>query len=414
MLDINFIRLNTDLCKKAADDKNFAVDFDRVLALDAELRELTGQIEPLRAERNALSKGKPTPEQIERVRAIKPALSALEEKHSETKAALEYLMLTIPSVPCAEVPIGNGEEDNVVLRHVGEKPIFNFAAKDHMELADLHDLVDIPRGVKCAGSRSYFLKNDAVLLEQAVLRLALDMLVARGYTPLTVPFMVNEASMMGTGYLPLGRDQAYHMEKDDLYLIGTSEVSVVSYHRDEILDAKDFPLRYAGLSTCFRREAGTYGKDTRGLYRIHQFQKTEQVIFIPADEKLAEQMHYELLQNAEDVLQALELPYRVSIACTGDLGQGQTRKHEVETWMPSRDAYCETHSCSTFGDFQARRSNIRHRDADGNLKFCYTLNNTAIASPRILIPLLENHQRQDGSIYIPKALVPYFGKNEIK
>ena len=256
------------------------------------------------------------------------------------------------------------------------------------------------------------MKNNAVMLEMALCRFAMDFFSARGFTPMTVPHIVKEKAMQGTGYFPVGYDQAYKLPEDDLFLIGTSEVSLVSYHQDEVLLLSDLPLRYAGFSSCYRREAGTYGKDTRGLYRVHQFQKVEQVVFCEADHEKAEVLHYEILGNTEAILQALELPYRVCLACTGEIGIGQIRKHEVETWMPSRGAYCETHSCSTLGDFQARRSGIRYRDMSGNMRFVFTLNNTGIASPRILIPLLENHQNSDGSITIPKALRPYMGGRE--
>ncbi len=218
--------------------------------------------------------------------------------------------------------------------------------------------------------------------------------------------------MQGTGYFPIGYDQAYKLPEDELFLIGTSEVALVSYHQNEILTLDELPKRYAGYSTCFRREAGTYGKDTRGLYRVHQFQKVEQVIICRADDNEAERMHYEILNNTEEILQALELPYRVALACTGEIGIGQVRKHEVETWMPSRNNYCETHSCSTLNDFQARRSNIKYRDQDGSLRYVYTLNNTGIASPRILIPLLEINQNEDGSVNIPMALRPYMNNME--
>jgi len=274
-------------------------------------------------------------------------------------------------------------------------------------------MLDVPRGVKVAGSRSYFLKNKAVFLEMALCRFVMDFLSTRGFTPMIVPQLVKEKAMQGTGYFPIGYDQAYSITEDELFLIGTSEVSLVSYHQDEIIPLSDLPLRYAGVSSCYRREAGTYGKDTKGLYRVHQFQKVEQVVFCEADYEKAEALHYEILGNTEAILQALELPYRVCLACTGEIGIGQIRKHEVETWMPSREAYCETHSCSTLGDFQARRSGIRYRDANGDMRYVFTLNNTGIATPRIFIPLLENHQNSDGSITIPKALRPYMNGVEV-
>jgi len=281
-----------------------------------------------------------------------------------------------------------------------------------VELCEIHDMLDTQRGAKVAGSRSYYLKNDAVFLEMAVNRFVLDFLASCGFAPMSVPLLVKEKAMQGTGYFPIGYDQAYKLPEDDLYLVGTSEVSLVSYHEDEVLQLSQFPIKYSGISSCFRREAGTYGRDTRGLYRVHQFQKVEQVVFCEADDAKAEALHYELLGNAEAILQALELPYRVVLACTGEIGIGQTRKHDIEAWMPSRGAYCETHSCSTLNDFQTRRLGIRYRDAKGEMRYAFTLNCTGLASPRILIPLLENHQNADGSIAIPKVLQPYMGGRE--
>ncbi len=413
MLDIAFIRANAEVVKKAAHDKCMSVDVDRLLDVDQQLRTVTGKADALRERRNQLSSqtSKADSEQkqllIAEVKSIKEELTALDIEADSLRVEYNKLMLQVPSVPAPEVPIGKSDQDNVEIRRWGNPPQFDFPPKDHMELCEMHDLVDFPRGVKVGGSRNYFLKNDAMLLEQAICRFVIDFLVSRGFTPMSVPLMVKENAMTGTGYFPLGYDQAYKLPEDDLYLVGTSEVSLVSYHQNEALNIDELPKKYAGLSTCFRREAGTYGKDTRGLYRVHQFQKVEQVIICEADDKLAEKLHYEILANTEMILQALELPYRVALACTGEIGIGQIRKHEVETWMPSRNAYCETHSCSTLGDFQSRRSGIKYRGADGAMRFCYTLNNTGIASPRILIPLLECNQQADGSIRIPDVLVPY-------
>jgi seryl-tRNA synthetase len=270
---------------------------------------------------------------------------------------------------------------------------------------------DGPR--RFAGQRSYALVREGAILELAVTRLAVDVLSARGLSIVLPPVMVKERAMTGTGFFPLGREEAYAITADELFLVGTSEVALVSLHADETLEEDALPIRYAGLSPCFRREAGAHGKDTRGLYRVHQFTKVEQVVFCLPDEEVAEKEHYALLANAEAILEKLEIPYRVAIACTGEIGLGQTRKHEVESWMPGRNAYSETHSCSTLGDFQARRSNIRLRRKDGSLGYPYTLNNTAIASPRILIPLLENHQQADGSVRLPKALLPYMNGIEV-
>jgi len=413
MLDIKFIVNNPDAVKKAAQDKNMSVDIDKLLAVYEDVKAITSQADSLRGERNSLSReipklqGAEKEQGVVRVRELKDEISELESRLSGLKEEFDELMLQVPSVPLPEVPIGKGEEDNVELRRVGNIPKFDFEAKDHLELAEALDIVDIPRAVNIAGSRSYMLKNEGALLELAVTRFVIDHLWAKGFHLLTVPVLVRERAMTGTGYFPLGREQAYAIPEDELYLVGTSEVSMVSFHQDEILSYRDLPRKYTALSTCFRREAGTYGKDTRGLYRVHQFQKVEQVVFCEADDEVAEKLHMELLANVEEILQALELPYRVALACTGEIGAGQVRKHEVETWMPSRNAYSETHSCSTLNDYQSRRLNIKYRDSDGKSKFCYTLNNTGIASPRILIPLLENNQNADGSVTVPPALRTY-------
>ena len=419
MLDIAYIRENPDIVKKAAADKRTPVDIDRLLALDAELREGGKRAEALRAERNKLSKEIPSMKGgerdalVERVRRIKDELAVFESGSSEAQKEFDGLMLHVPSIPAPEVPVGAGEEDNVEIRRVGEIRKFDFTPRDHVELCEMHGLADTQRGAKVSGSRFYYLKNEAVILEMAICRFVTDTLRKRGFTPMTVPHLVREAAMRGTGYFPVLYDQAYKLPEDDLFLTGTSEVTLVSYHADEILPLDSLPLRYAGYSSCYRREAGTYGKDTRGLYRVHQFTKVEQVVICEADDAKAEALHYEILENAESVMRALELPYRVCLACTGEIGMGQVRKHEIETWMPSRESYSETHSCSTMGDFQARRSNLRYRTADGGVKYAFTLNNTAIASPRVLIPLLETYQNEDGSISVPKALQCYTGFDKI-
>lgn len=418
MLDISYIRANPDKVKLAAEQKLIDVDIDRLLLLDTQIRKLNYQIDTLRGQRNTLSGeikiagNEEKQEIIAQVKAIKDRLQLLETEYNKLKNVFDRLMLCVPSVPAPDVPVGKTDEDNVFVRAVGEIPTFDFPMKDHVELALSLDLLDTERAVKFAGSRSYFLKNEGMLLEMAITRFVVDRLCAKGFTPMSVPLLVRESAMTGTGYFPAGYEQAYKLPEDEQFLIGTSEVSLVSYHQNEILKYEELPKKYAGYSTCFRREAGTYGKDTRGLYRVHQFQKVEQVILCEADEEVMKALHNEILANSEEVLQALELPYRVMLACTGEIGIGQIKKHEIETWMPSRNAYCETHSCSSFGDFQARRSNIKYRDKDGVVKYCYTLNNTGIASPRILIPLLEIYQQEDGSIKIPKVLQPYMGGME--
>lgn len=415
MLDIKTIRENPELIRRGAEAKRMTVDLDRILALDQEVRPLQTECESLQAERNAISKAIPkaSPDEREslkaKVSAIKERIDTLEASLKAKKDELGSLLLLVPQPPRDDVPRGRDDSENVEIRRWGTVPNFAFKPLSHMELGERHGWIDVTRGVKLAGSRSYVLKGDVARLEQAVLRFAYDLLLNKGYTPLSIPVLVSEECMVGTGYFPTGREQAYYVEKDQLALVGTAEVALTSYYAKEILKADQLPQKMMALSSCFRREAGTYGKDTSGLYRVHQFQKIEQVIIGPNDTAASEALHDELLNNAELILQALELPYRVVYVCTGDLGQGQVRKHDIETWMPSRNAYSETHSCSTFHEFQARRLQLRYKDENGENRICHTLNNTAIATPRVLIPLLENHQEVDGRIRIPKALQPYMG-----
>ena len=420
MLDIQFIRQNADQVRAAITNKRLELDLDDLLAADKERREATTTLEQKRARKNELSSQIPKaskddrPKLVDEAKQIRTDIEQLEPALADVQRRFQDLMLRVPSLPRPEVPIGKGEEDNVEVRKVGTPRKFDFQPKDHVELMTGLGFVEWDGPRKFAGGRSYALVGDGALLELAVLRLAVDTVIERGMKLVVPPVMVKERAMTGTGFFPGGRNEAYAITADELFLIGTSEVPLVSMHCDDTLDAEKLPIRYAGISPCFRREAGAAGKDTKGLYRVHQFTKVEQVIFCAPDEAVAEKHHYELLGNAEAILARLEIPYRVALACTGEIGLGQTRKHEVESWMPGRDAYSETHSCSTMGDFQARRSNIRLRLADGSLGFPYTLNNTAIASPRILIPLLENHQNADGSVTLPKALVPYMlGKERL-
>lgn len=423
MLDIAFIRQNADVVRAAIKNKRVDLDLDELLTADKERRETVARVEQKRARKNEIAGLIPKaskedrPKLIEEGKAVKTELEQLEPAVGIVQKRFDDLMLRVPSIPRPEVPIGAGEEDNVEIRKVGTVRTFDFKARDHVELMTMHGMVnwDAPR--KYAGGRSYALMGTGAILELAVTRLAVDVLVSRGLTMVIPPVMVKERAMTGTGFFPLGREEAYAITADELFLVGTSEVPLVSLHCDDTLDPASLPIRYAGISNCFRREAGAHGRDTKGLYRVHQFTKVEQVVICAPDEDVAEKEHYGLLGNAEAILEKLEIPYRVAIACTGEIGLGQTRKHEIESWMPGRNdgkgSYSETHSCSTLGDFQARRSNIRMRLPDGSLGYPYTLNNTAIASPRILIPLLENHQNADGSVTLPKALVPYMNGVEV-
>jgi len=419
VLDLKFIRQNPDVVRAGAAKKRIPCDVDRILALDEKWRAAQTKVDELRAEQKAASKGmgKLSPEQrtvlLESQTALKADLKQLEDGLNGIKAELDALLLLVPNVPAAEVPDGATDEDNVELRKWGAPREFDFVMRDHVTLGEAQDWLDIIRGAQLAGSRNYVLKGDLSLLEGAVMRFALDTMVAKGFVPLSVPTLVRTEVMYGTGYFPGGEDQAYKCDdRDDLCLVGTAEVPVTALHQDEILDLDKLPLKFVALSSCYRREAGTYGKDTRGLYRVHQFQKVEQVVIDVADEAGSLKHHLDILQNSEEILQALDLPYRVVNVCGGDLGQPQIQKFDIETWMPSREGYGETHSASRFHDFQARRLKLRYRGKDKRTEYCHTLNNTVAASTRMLIALLENHQQADGRVHVPEPLRPYLGGRE--
>lgn len=420
MLDLKFIRQNPEAVKAGARKKRIACDIDQLLELDQRVRAKTVLVDQQRSEQKAASKkiGQAPPEEraklAEEQKRQKGALKEHEDELARLSSELEALLLRVPNVPAAEVPEGKDDSENVEVKRFGEPRRFDFTPLDHASLGEAQDWLDVERGARIAGSRNYILKGDLSLLEGAVMRFALDQMVARGFVPLSVPTLVRTQTMVGTGYFPGGEDQAYRCdERDDLCLVGTAEVPVTALHQDEILTLAELPKRYVALSSCYRREAGTYGKDTRGLYRVHQFQKVEQVVVDVADDEKSVAHHAAILKNAEDVLQALELSYRVVNVCGGDLGVPQVQKFDIETWMPSRDGFGETHSASRFHDFQSRRLGMRYRDASGTVRFCHTLNNTVAASARMLIALLENHQRQDGSVWIPAPLRPYLGGREV-
>ncbi|MEE8169618.1 MAG: serine--tRNA ligase [Phycisphaerae bacterium] len=433
MLDIKFIREQLDQVRRACEVKQLPCDLDRLLAVDDRRRALQQETDELRRKSNefsaqignyknpkskwhqqAIAAGR-TPEELKaegdkiqaESAAIKQRVKELEEDSRTVGEAFHGLMLTVPQIPSAKTPVGPDESGNVEVRRVGEPRKFDFKPKDHVELGKALGIIDLERGVKLAGTRNYVLRGAASLMHQAVLRLAMDTITTRGYEPMTVPVLVRDDMMVGTGYYPGGEEQAYRCERDGMSLVGTAEVALTAYHADDILDEAELPLKFAAVSTCFRREAGAACKDTHGIYRIHLFDKVEQVVIGRADDEESARLHEEIIANAEAVLQALELPYRLMMVCTGDMGQGKVEMYDIETWMPSRDAYGETHSASRFGEFQARRLNMRYRDGQKKVRFCYTLNNTVIASPRILIPLLELNQNEDGSVNVPKALRPY-------
>jgi len=421
VLDIKFIRAQPEVVKAGAAKKRIVCDVDAILVLDKEVREMGARLDELRNRQKTASKrigeapAAERPKLAEEQRREKGLVQEREKEYGALQARLHEMLLRVPNVPAAEVPEGKDDSENVEVKRWGEPRQFDFDPRDHIALGEVQDWIDVERGARIAGSRNYFLKGDLSLLEGAVMRYALERMVKKGFVPMSVPTLVRREVMVGTGYFPGGEEQAYRCDdRDDLVLVGTAEVPVTAYHQDEILDVRTLPRKYVALSSCYRREAGTYGKDTRGLYRVHQFQKVEQVIVDVADAATSLAHHHDIVRNAEEVLQAFELPYRIVNVCGGDLGQPQIQKFDIETWMPSRKGYGETHSASRFHEFQARRLNLRYRDAEGTVRTCHTLNNTVAASVRMLIALIENHQQRDGTVRVPKVLAPYMdGRDRI-
>ncbi len=414
MIDIKLIRENPQKFKDAAKAKGFDVDIDRLLEVDSGLRTAKKQLQDISTEKNQIGKSIPKLDGVEKAAKLNRLLELKEieilinANIKTLQPEFDELVLFVPQPADDDVPFGKDDTQNVEIRREGKVRQFDFEPKDHVQLGLALGIIDIERGVKLAGTRNYFLKGDGALLHWAVLRFAMDFMVDKGYVPFSVPVLMKDETMTGTGFFPGSEDQTYRMEKDQLNLSGTAEVPLTAYHMGEILNAEELPLKYVALSSCFRREAGAAGKDTYGLYRIHQFDKIEQVVICKNSVEESNKFHAEILANAEAVMQALELPYRVANVCTGDLGRGQAKKFDIEAWMPSRNNYCETHSASKLYDFQARRMNLRYKDpATKKNVFCHTLNNTVIASPRILIPILELYQNADGSITVPKVLRPY-------
>ncbi len=462
MIDLKQLRADPDRFKRGARDKGIDVDIDRLLKLDSQRRALLADQETRRSEQKKISKEigpqigkfrrqlKEAGEQEhdalqdnirqleQRPLALKAEIQAFEGQLAEIEPRWRRLWLEVPQPADPDDPPGTTAADNVELRRWQPdwfdpaKPFVDnkgFPPRTHIELVRDLKLADFERGVKMAGTRHYVLTGDGMRLHQAVLRLALDFVTnEHGFTPMTVPVVVREECMVGTGFFPTGRDQAYHIEESargaghDLFLVGTGEVSLMAMHADEIVDDAELPLKYATLSTCFRREAGAAGKDTAGLYRIHQFEKVEQVLICRADEAESRRWHETMIGIAESVLQQIALPYRLVQVCAGDLGPKNADMIDIECWMPGRgddDAdgrpagdWGETHSASRLYDYQCRRLNLRYRGADGKTVFCHSLNNTVIAGPRILIPILELYQNEDGSVTVPHALRPYMGGQE--
>ena len=417
MIDVKFLRDNPDVVR--ASQKGRGEDptiVDQVLASDEIRRAAINEFEALRAEQNTLSKavasakGDEKSSLLENSKALADKVKKADSKRAELEDVTKKLVMQLSNVLDPAAPIGK-EEDFVVIEHVGTPRTFDFEAKDHVELGKLLGAIDTERGAKVAGSRSYYLTGSGAMLEFALVNFAIASAVKAGFTPVIPPVLVNPVAMEGTGFLGQAAENVYHLEKDDVYLVGTSEVPLAAFHMDEVLPAEKLPIRYAGYSSCFRREAGTYGKDTRGIIRVHQFDKVEMFSFCHPDQ--AQEEHKRLLQWEKDFLNAMEIPYRVIDVASGDLGSSANRKFDCEAWIPTQNAYREVTSTSNCTEFQARRLNIRFKDADGT-KAVATLNGTLVAIPRMIVAILENHQNADGTVNIPKALQPFLGKERFE
>ena len=415
MLPMNFVREQPDTVRKALADKRVDLDLDRLLTLDDDVRRARGALDELRAERKRVSDGFKTAAAADksalgaRSKAIGAEIAAAEAPLGEQEAALRAMTLQLPGIPWDGAPVGPDEGSNVVVRTEGTPPAFDFSPRDHVALCEMNDWADLARITKVSGARTYCLKGRLALLESALMLWAQQRLAADGFTLMTVPAIAREDAFTATGHFPGGKEDAYAVPKDDLYLAGTGEIALTSLHAGEILTADQLPILYAGASPCFRREAGSAGRDVRGLLRVHQFLKVEQYVICEDDPDVSAGWHARLLANAEGLLRDLEIPYQVIETSTGDMGLGKYRMNDIESWVPSLGKYRETHSCSTLHDWQARRANLRWRDGEGKVRFVHTLNNTALASPRILVPLLENHQQADGRVRLPAALQPLMG-----
>jgi seryl-tRNA synthetase len=415
MLGMDFIKANREAVEQAIRDKGVSLDLDELLALDGQVRALKTEIEGLRAERNTISDMFKTAAPEERAALGAKAKEAgskageLETTLGEKDSALKALLMRLPNIPYSGAPVGPDESFNTVVRTEGSVPAFDFEPLDHVALIEKNGWADLSRITQVSGSRTYCLKGRLALLETKLMGWALERIAGAGFEPITVPAIAREEAFLNQGQFPGHRDETYQLPNDDLWLAGTAEVALTSLHSGEIIEADRLPVLYAGYSPCFRREAGSAGKDVRGLLRVHQFVKVEQYVICEADEAQSASWHARLLELAESLLQALEIPYQVIETSTGDMGLGKYRMNDIESWVPSLGKYRETHSCSTLHDWQARRANIRYRGADGKVRFAHTLNNTALASPRILVPLLENHQTAEGRVKLPKALQELMG-----
>lgn len=432
MLDIKYIRDNADKIKEAAQNKNIEVDIDRLIQLDQDKRGLQGELDELKAERKKVAQEgqgeKPSQEQIQKGKDLKQKIQDKEEEYKKIEQEWETLMAQVPTIPSSDTPVGKDDEENVEVERWGEPTSFDFEPKDHIQLGKDLDLLDLDRGVKVSGYRGYYLKNEAAVLQMGIMMHALTKLMGKGFIPVIPPTLVKAFPLFGSGFFAGKQynpdvDEIYKIandevlsdgsvQKEDKFLVGTAEPSLLAYYAGEVLEEKDLPVKFCGFSPCYRSEIGSYGKDTKGIYRIHEFMKVEQVVISPADIEQAEKYHQEIMEVSSELHQELGLPYRWVQICTGDMGAPKYKMFDIEAWMPSRNDFGETGSASNCLDWQARRLNVKYKDAEDNKKHTYMLNNTAMASPRILIPILENYQQQDGSIEIPEVLRKYFPQQQ--
>ncbi|MFC1663939.1 serine--tRNA ligase [Patescibacteria group bacterium] len=402
MLDIKFIRQNPKEVKEGCKKKQVKVDIDKILALDQKKREYLQKKEGLKSKQNKLGK-----DEIKEAKKLKAEIKKIEPKLKEIEKELQNLLLHVPNLPQDDVPVGKDEKDNVVLEKIGKETNFSFKPKDYMEIGESLDLIDVKKAAKTSGTRFGFLKREAALLEFAIICFAFEKLIKKGFIPVVPPVMLKSEMAKGMGYLEQAdANEAYYLPQDDLYLIATSEQSLGTMHANEIFQEKDLPRRYAGFSTCFRREAGSYGKDTKGIFRVHQFDKVEMFSFSKPEESKKE--HKFFMEIEKELMKDLKIPYQIVQICSGDLGFPVANKYDIEAWIPSEGCYRETHSCSNCTDFQARRLNIRYRKKDNQLNFVHTVNGTALAIGRTLIAIIENYQQKDGSVLVPEVLQKYF------
>lgn len=419
MLDIKFIRDNAEIVKFAAQKKKIKVDIDRLLVVDDSRRELMTSLETKKANQNRVSqdiaKGVDPAARnqlIADMQLLKVEIQKDEEGLRSIMEEWQALMLQVPNIPDMSVPDGDSDADNLEFKTWGEKTNFSFPAKDHVELMTKHQLADFERGVKVHGFRGYYLRGDGARLSWAIWNYAQKFFLDKGFEPLLVPSIVRKSNLYGTGHLPNDAEDVYKTQDED-YLIGTAEVSTMGFYADEVLEQSQLPIKFLAFSPCYRREAGSHGKDTKGLIRVHEFFKIEQVVMCEASHEESVRLHEWINRNTEEFIESLGIPYRTVINCGGDLGQGQVKKYDIELWVPGEQTYREISSASYFHDFQTRRFNIRYRDNEGKMRYAHSLNCTAIPTPRILVSLIENFQQADGSILVPEALRPYLGKERI-